>query len=650
MSRPPWTSCSRTAAPRSSAVNARAHATWDDFVAPLEDANERLGRAWGQVAHLNAVIDSPALREAYNANLPKVTQYWTELGQNQRSSRGTRRSRARRRSPRLSRGAQEDRRERAARFPPRRRRAAAGEEGALRRDPGGAREAVERVLGKRARRDQRLLALRRRRSAIAGIPHDVLAGGARGRAEKDGKPGWKFTLHMPSYLPVLQYADDRGAARDAVPRYVTRASEFGKPEWDNTPLIARIVELRRETRSCSATPTSPKCRSCRRWRSRRRRCSRSSTTSRGRARPVRREATSRSCAPSRAPSSASTELRGLGRRLRVREAAREALRVLGPGSEAVLPRGSRAAGHVPRRRDALRRAHPRREGAGLAPGRALLRDPRRSAGSLVGQFYLDLYARDTKRGGAWMDDAITRRRKGARACRRRSRTSTATSPRPSGGKPALFTHDEVITLFHEFGHGLHHLLTRVDELGVSGINGVEWDAVELPSQFMENFCWEWDVLRAHDRARRHRRSRCRASCSTRCSPRRTSRAACRCCARSSSRCSTCACTPRSRRAPRTQLLDEVRDAGRGADAARLQPLPEQLLAHLRRRLRGGLLQLQMGGSAVGGRLLLLRGERRARSARRRSASATRSSPSAAAGPLRNRSAPSAAASRASMRC
>src|SRR5437773_3974472 len=119
------------------------------------------------------------------------------------------------------------------------------------------------------------------------------------------------------------------------------------------------------------------------------------------------------------------------------------------------------------------------------------------AGVLVGQFYTDLYARDTKRGGAWMDDAITRRRRGAQL-----QTPVAylncNFSRPlssdSGGKPALFTHDDVLTLFHEFGHGLHHLLTRIDDLGVSGLNGVEWDAVELPSQFMENFCWEWDVL------------------------------------------------------------------------------------------------------------------------------------------------------------
>src|SRR5436853_379210 len=140
-------------------------------------------------------------------------------------------------------------------------------------------------------------------------------------------------------------------------------------------------------------------------------------------------------------------------------------------------RRARAAARLPQ----LRR--------GVAPAEA-----GRGARALLGQSYADLYARDTKRGGAWMDDGITRRRKGEQL-----QTPVAylncNFSRPIGGKPALFTHDEVLTLFHEFGHGLHHLLTRVDDLGVSGLNGVEWDAVELPSQFMENFCWEWEVLR-----------------------------------------------------------------------------------------------------------------------------------------------------------
>jgi oligopeptidase A len=119
---------------------------------------------------------------------------------------------------------------------------------------------------------------------------------------------------------------------------------------------------------------------------------------------------------------------------------------------------------------------------------------RDASGAMIGQFYLDLYARETKRGGAWMDDAIARRRK-PHALQTPVAYLNCNFARPVGNKPALFTHDDVITLFHEFGHGLHHLLTRIEDLAVSGINGVEWDAVELPSQFMENFCWEWEVLR-----------------------------------------------------------------------------------------------------------------------------------------------------------
>jgi oligopeptidase A len=117
-----------------------------------------------------------------------------------------------------------------------------------------------------------------------------------------------------------------------------------------------------------------------------------------------------------------------------------------------------------------------------------------ASGKLIGQFYLDLYARNNKRGGAWMDEAITRRKIGSQLTTPVAYL-TCNFSAPVGDKPALFTHDEVLTMFHEFGHGLHHMLTQVDDYSVSGIKGVEWDAVELPSQFMENFCWEWDVLR-----------------------------------------------------------------------------------------------------------------------------------------------------------
>jgi oligopeptidase A len=303
-------------------------------------------------------------------------------------------------------------------------------------------------------------------------------------------------LHAPSYLPVLQYADDRSLRETLYRESSTRSSEFGKPEWDNTPLIARIVELRGEQARLLGYASFAEV----------------------------------SLVPKMADSPAQvlSFLDDLARRARpfaekdvaeLRSFSREELGIekleawdVAYASEKLrlkrysfsdqevkqyFPEDAAIAGLF-RVAEALYQVK-------IAPAKAPVwhddvrffevRDAR-SAGSsqLIGQFYMDLYARETKRGGAWMDDAISRRRKGAQL-QTPVAYLTCNFSGPVGGKPALFTHDEVLTLFHEFGHGLHHLLTRMEDLGVSGIAGVEWDAVELPSQFMENFCWEWDVLR-----------------------------------------------------------------------------------------------------------------------------------------------------------
>src|SRR5919109_1885573 len=224
-----------------------APVAWESFVAPLEDANERIGRAWGQVAHLHAVLDSPELREAYNANLPKLTQYWTELGQNQElfekykalatSAEYPLLSTARRR---IVDNALRDFRLGGAELPPESKARFAQIQEELAR------------LGSRFSENlldaTKAFAIVVDESRIGGIPEDVLAA-AREAAEKDGKRGWKFTLHAPSYLPVMQYADERSLRETMYRESATRASEFGKPDWDNTPLISRIVRLRREAAS-----------------------------------------------------------------------------------------------------------------------------------------------------------------------------------------------------------------------------------------------------------------------------------------------------------------------------------------------------------------------------------------------------------------
>src|SRR5688572_301822 len=471
-----------------------AKPTWDDFVGPLEDANERIARAWGQVAHLHAVMDNPPLREAYNANLPKVTQYWTELGQNQalfekykalhESSEFSALSAARKK---IIENALRDFRLGGAELPADKKRRYAAIQEEL--------SALSAKFSENLLDATNAYSIVVEKSRTNGIPEDVLEA-AREAAEKDekqtdGKPRWKFTLHMPSYLPVMQYADNRELREKMYYSSSTRASEFGKAEWDNAPLIARIVPLRREIAQLLGY----------------------------------RNYAEVSLVPKMAESAEQVLafLDDLARRARafaekdvdeLKKFAREELGIqdlqawdVAYASEKLrLKRYSFSDQEVKQYFPedvvirGLFRVAETLYGVKFVPAQAPTWHPdvrffevRDLSGAAIGQFYIDLYARETKRGGAWMDDAITRRRKRDRIQNPVAYLNCNFS-RPVGNKPALFTHDEVLTLFHEFGHGLHHLLTRVEDLGVSGINGVEWDAVELPSQFMENFCWEWDVL------------------------------------------------------------------------------------------------------------------------------------------------------------
>jgi oligopeptidase A len=472
-----------------------APATWDGLVAPLEDANERLTRAWGQVAHLHAVLDSPALREAYNANLPRVTQYWTELAQNSDLFAKYRALRASAEFARLT-----SARQRVV-------------ENALRDFRLGGAELAAEPKARFARIQEELASLSARFAEnlldatnafalnledgahVAGIPEDVLAA-AREAAQKEGRGGWKFTLHAPSYLPVMQYADDRSVREQMYRASVTRASEFGKPEWDNTPLIARIVKLRRDEAALLGYASYAEVSLVRKM--------------------------------AKSPAQVIGFLEDLARRARpfaerdlaeLAQFARDELGIarLEAWDVAYAAEKLRAKRYAYSEQEVkqyfpedaavagLFRVLETLYGLRFSPARAPVwhEDARfyevrdASGGTLVGRFYTDLYARESKRGGAWMDDAIGRRRVNA-ALQTPVAHLNCNFPRPlkTGGRlrPALFTHDEVTTLFHEFGHGMHHLLTRVDDLGVAGINGVEWDAVELPSQFMENFCWDWDVL------------------------------------------------------------------------------------------------------------------------------------------------------------
>ncbi|HEX5768600.1 MAG TPA: M3 family metallopeptidase [Burkholderiales bacterium] len=466
-----------------------AAAEWDAFVAPLEDANERLGRAWGQVAHLHAVMDSPELREVYNANLPKITKYWTELGQNLhlfekykalKSSPEFEGLTAARR--RIIENAIRDFRLGGAELAPEKKKRYA--------------EIQEELARLSAKFSENLLdatnafSVYVTKAQTSGIPEDVLEA-AHEAAQKDGKDGWKLTLHMPSYLPVMQYADERSLREKMYYASSTRASEFGNSQWDNAPLIAKIVPLRRELAQLlgyanfAEVSLVPKM---------------AQSASQvlaflddlaRRARPFAERDVAELKEFSRTELGIAElqawDVAYASEKLRLKRYSFSDQEVKQYFPEDVVVRG------LFRVAETLYQVQIRQSNAAGWHPDVRFFEVRDANGTAIGQFYMDLYARETKRGGAWMDDAISRRRKGDRIQIPVAYLNCNFS-RPVGGKPALFTHDEVLTLFHEFGHGLHHLLTRVEDLGVSGISGVEWDAVELPSQFMENFCWEWDVL------------------------------------------------------------------------------------------------------------------------------------------------------------
>ncbi|MCK6376339.1 MAG: M3 family metallopeptidase [Zoogloea sp.] len=468
--------------------------TWDNFVEPIENDGERLGRAWGIAAHMHSVMDTPEWREAYNVMLPEVTRFYAELGQNLKlfeKYKSIRNSEA------------------FATLSPARQRIIDNElrgfrlSGAELPDDQKPRfQAIqEELAGLGAKFSENLLDATNAYSHVvtdeaelAGLPADVIAA-AREAAEKAGVEGWKFGLKMPSYLPVMQYADSRSLRETLYRAYATRAAEvdngYSKPEWDNGPLIKQILALRAEEAKMLGY----------------------------------RHYADVSLVPKMAEST--EQVLGFLRELAVKAkpfAERDlaelkafakdelGLDPLEPWDASYVSEKLRVAQYAfseqevkeylpePKVLDGLFKVVERLYQVQIKPDTGPVWHPDvrffriERDGQLIGQFYLDLYARDTKKGGAWMDSAITRRRL-AHGIETPVAYLVCNFPGPVGGKPATFSHDDVITLFHEAGHGLHHLLTRVDDLAVSGIHGVEWDAVELPSQFMENFCWEWDVVR-----------------------------------------------------------------------------------------------------------------------------------------------------------
>ncbi|TLX57715.1 oligopeptidase A [Stutzerimonas nosocomialis] len=465
---------------------------WQTLVVGLDEMNERLGRAWGPVSHLNSVKNSPELRAAYEACLPKLSAYSTELGQN----------------PYLFRAYQ-----------------------ALANSPeADGFEVAQKTILEHSLRDfrlsgidlppveqQRFGAIRMKlselasrfsnqlldatqawtkhitdESALAGLTESAKAQMAQAAQAKE-LDGWLITLEFPSYYAVMTYADDRALREEVYTAYSTRASDQGPNagQFDNGPVMAEILDLRQELAKLLGFANYAEL-------SLATKMAESTDQVLGFLRDLARRSkpfAERDLAELRAFAAEqglddlqNWDLGYYSEKLRQQRYSlnQEAVREYFPvdkvlsGLFAIVQRLYGIEIHELEDFDSW---HP---------------DVRlfeiRENGEHVGRFFFDLYARSNKRGGAWMDGARDKRRTALGELQTPVANLVCNFTPPVGERPALLTHDEVTTLFHEFGHGLHHLLTRVEHAGASGINGVAWDAVELPSQFMENWCWEPEGL------------------------------------------------------------------------------------------------------------------------------------------------------------
>ena len=465
---------------------------WETFVEPLDDATERLWRAWGQVSHLQAVVNTPALREAYNDNLPKVTRFGAALGQNLALFAQYRALAA---APAF------------AGYDMARRKVV---ENALRDFRLGGAELGEADKARFAEIQETLSSVSARFSQnvldatdayalylsdeaeLAGLPTDTRAM-CRAAAEQEGKTGWKLGLKMPCYLPVQAYAESRDLRETLYRANAVRASEFDLPERDNSAAIKQVLQLRTELATLLGFSSYADYSVATKMAQSPLEVLDFLRDLAARAKPhARRDRTELETFAAEhlgLEQLQAWDLAYAGEKLKQARYSFSEQEVKQYFTEAKVLAG-------------LFEVIESLYGLQVQPDTAPVwhEDVRfyrlvDAQGVLVGQFYLDLYAREGKRGGAWMDD-----------CRNRRDTQghqqtplvylVCNFGRGVDGRQATFSHNEVTTLFHEMGHGLHQLLTRVGVLGVAGINGVEWDAVELPSQFMENFCWEWQRVQA----------------------------------------------------------------------------------------------------------------------------------------------------------
>lgn len=464
--------------------------TWNNLVAPLNEASNRLERTWSPVSHLNAVVNTDELRKEYNSNLPRLSDYHTEMGQNAALYAAIRSIRA-----------QDDTLDSAQQK--------SLDDSLLGFKLSGV--ALPEAQKERFREiSQQLSQLNSRFSdnvldatnawvkqitevaELAGLPESALEMAAQTAKQRDME-GWVLTLQFPSYFPVLTYADNRALRAEMYRAYTTRASELGaNPDWDNTAVMRDILRLRQEEAALLGYANYAELSLATKMAESPQQVLEFLADLAHKAKPFAEQEFAEVGEFARTLGIDEVEAWDVAYVSEKMKQARfdfseEDLKPYFPADRVISGlfalveklfgvRIEQQQAHIDLWHSDVRFY--------------LVYD---CTGTVQACFYLDLYARQHKRGGAWMSDFCGRFRR-QDGLQIPVAFMTCNGSPPVGDKPALFTHDEVVTLFHEFGHGLHHMLTQVDYPDIAGINGVEWDAVELPSQFMENWCWERSVL------------------------------------------------------------------------------------------------------------------------------------------------------------
>ena len=463
--------------------------SWENFIEPLQQCDEKLSRVWSQVNHLNAVVNSQKLRDEYNKNYLKITNYYSEISQNEiiyKKFKDLRNSSVYKSFNNAKKKVVNDE--------------------LLGFELGGVdlpaekkeefKKIKEELSSLTSKFEENLLDATNNFQLhitdpirIRGLPQDIISM-VKNNAIQNELDGWLFSLDFPCYIPTLQYADDRKLRKEMYHAYSTKASELGDPLLDNSQNINSILNLKSKLANMLNYS----------------------------------DYASMSLKTKMAKSSDDVTkfLYDLALKAKpfakidmldlIKEASKNGIDNIEAWdvsyfSEKIKQRkfnfsDQEIKDYFPKEKvltglfnivEKIYSIYITPKKTDVWNSLVEFYEIRDEKNNLVGQFYLDLYARKNKRGGAWMDEAISKYNFMGESSLPVAYLTCNFTP-PLNNNPSTFTHDEVITLFHEFGHGLHHLLTEIEEYSVSGIKGVEWDAVELPSQFMENFCWEWSVI------------------------------------------------------------------------------------------------------------------------------------------------------------